>query len=144
MSVLLIGPEEKEMIATALQEARANPTPLEALMAVADGSPTFTLKLSDRKDPQKVEDVQRLYPSQQLMLGTYRVAISYEMQPAGMFKHLSVSSARKGKVPGPEVMQMVMEEFGFSGLPPLRPHRIWVEEFEPGWEAVNVAELEPS
>jgi hypothetical protein len=37
----------------------------------------------------------------------------------------------------------VCEAFGFSGFPPLRPHRIWIEEFEPGHHAINVLELEP-
>ena len=66
-----------------------------------------------------------------------------------MIRHLSVSSHNPAKVPGPEVMQMVARAFGFSG-----PHgasaavwadlfagRIWLEEYEPGKHAVNVAEV---
>jgi hypothetical protein len=76
------------------------------------------------------------------MLGTYRAAISFEEQPAGILRHLSVASHAKGKVPGIEVVAMVVEAFGFSGWPLVRPGRIWLEEFEPGHMAVNVLELD--
>lgn len=58
-----------------------------------------------------------------------------------MMRHLSVST-RKGKVPGLEVMAVVLPEFGFSGFPLQRPGNVWNEEFEPGWFAINVVELE--
>jgi hypothetical protein len=59
-------------------------------------------------------------------------------------RHLSASSSNKKKVPGLEVMKMIAQEFGFSDCPPLRPGRVWLEEFEKGWRAVNIVELEPS
>lgn len=39
---------------------------------------------------------------------------------------------------------MVLEAFGFSGYPPSRPYRVWVEHYEPGRVAINFVELEPS
>lgn len=36
---------------------------------------------------------------------------------------------------------MVLPAFGFSGMPLQRPGRVWNEEFEPGWFAVNVVEM---
>lgn len=103
-----------------------------------------------------VEDVRAIYPTQHIVLGTYRCALSFEEQPAGLFKHLSVSSERSDKVPGMEAMQMVCEAFGFSerlcrlignrnaainvaveGL----PSRVWLEEFDKDHYAVNVIEL---
>lgn len=101
------------------------------------------MALDERKRPDLVEEVHRAYPSQSVQLGTYRIALSFEHQPAGLFKHMSVSSHRKGKVPGLEVMKVVMDAFGFSGMPLQRPGRIWVEEFERNWHAVNVIEIEP-
>lgn len=141
MSVLFIGPEETAKIALAIAEAKKNATPWEALAAIAEGSPTPVYNLADRKPG--VEAARKQYPAQHLMLGTYHVAISFEHQPAGLFRHLSISSQNKRMVPGLEVLLAVLEAFGFSGWPLQRPNRIWMEEFEPGWRAVNVVELEP-
>lgn len=141
MSVLIIGAEEEQAIHRAVTRARAKPKPWALTKAIADGSPKALLLLGDRK--VGADKVLEKYPSQNVMLGTYRAAISFEEQPAGLFKHLSVSSHAKGKVPGPEVMKMVCKAFGFSGLPPTRPGRVWAEEFEPGHIAINIIEIEP-
>jgi hypothetical protein len=137
MSVLIIDEEEKAAIAEAMRKAREHPIPLNVLMDVAVADETDTL---DSTTPKRMEFL-RKYTSQQIMLGTYRAAFSYEYQPAGLFKHLSVSSHKKGKVPGVEVMKMIMEEFGFSGIPLKKMGRMWTEEFEPEWHAVNVVEI---
>lgn len=142
MSVLFIGPQETAKIAEAIAKAKANVTPWEVLAGIADGTDTNKMDLADRKPG--VAFVRRQYPPQHLTLGTYEVAVSFEQQPAGLFRHLSISSARRGKVPGLEVVSMVVEAFGFSGWPLQRPNRTWMEEYEPGWYAVNVIELEPS
>jgi hypothetical protein len=108
--------------------------------------------LADRKPGAK--DIRRKYPAHNVMLGTYRAAISFEHQPAGLMRHLSVSSRAEGKVPGPEVMNMVCEAFGFSKPlceafinrdvgPVSTSARIWAEEFEAGRMAINVIEVEP-
>jgi hypothetical protein len=154
MSFLVIGSNEKRAIRNAIVKARAKPTPWEALKAVADESSTPTVLLRDRKPG--VAAARRDYQSQNVMLGTYRAALSFEYQPAGLMRHLSVSSQAAGMVPGPEVMQMICEAYGFSGMlckaigspratvyAPTRPFRVWVEEFEPGRMAINVIELEP-
>lgn len=141
MGVLLFGPEEKVAIADALTKARQNAIPWEVLEPIADGSAIDSLDLDEREGD--VESVRRKYPAQHVVLGTYRIAISFEYQPVGLFRHLSISSAVKGKVPGLEVLAAVLVEFGFSGCPLQRPGRIWIEEFQPGWRAVNVIELDP-
>lgn len=141
MSVLLIGPSEKAAIEEAVTKARANAIPWEALQSIAEKTETDVLDLADRKPG--VEQVRRQYPAQNLMLGTYRVAISFSHQPNGLFRHLSISSANKDRVPGLEAVIVILEEFGFSGWPLQRPNRTWMEEFEPGWRAFNVLELEP-
>ena len=151
--VLIIGPEDEARITEALAAARALPKPWAVFKDIVEKDSRAKLLLTDRK--AGIEEVLVRYPSQQLQLGTYRVALSFEEQPAGIFKHLSVSSERKGKVPGPEVMQMVLEAFGFSKpicdamgggrallFPEDVPFRAWVEEFEPGHMAINVIELE--
>lgn len=136
--VLLIDEKARTVIAKAIEKARARPTPW--VPELADATPDNLLPL-DRRRPGTFE-LREKYPSQHMMLGTYHVAISFEHQPAGLFRHLSVSSQMRGKVPGLEVMEMLVQEFGFSGWPLQRPNRVWMEEFEPKRHAVNVIELE--
>jgi len=152
MSILVIGPQEEARINRAIKIARRKPTPLSVGRQIAQAD-TSAIKLADRKGP--VELARREYPPQQIMLGTYRAALSFEEQPAGLFRHLSVSSERPGNVPGPEVLLMICEAFGFSTIvcdafryttvkPTEHPARIWAEEFDPGHYAINVVELEVS
>lgn len=150
--ILIVGDEQRIEISAAIERAKAKPMPWSVMKAIVSRDATTTLLLGDRKIG--VEEARAKYPPQNVMLGTYRCAISFEEQPAGLMRHLSVSSQKKGKVPGPEVMQMVCEEFKFSallcsviGMPQATvvsdqvPFRVWLEEFEPGRMAVNVAEL---
>lgn len=152
MSVLVIGSKEQRAIHDAIERARAKPTPWALAKAIADGTPTPTMMLKDRK-PGTIS-VRIEYPPQNVMLGTYRAAISFEEQPAGLIRHLSVSSHAKGKVPGRQVMAMVCAEFGFSkplcralisskDWPLVQTARAWVEEYEPGHFAINVIEIVP-
>lgn len=136
--VLIINEEARQQIAQAIAKARSRPTPWFAPLASA--SDTLTLTLEER--PPGTDQLRQEYPSQHLMLGTYHVAVSFEHQPAGLFRHLSVSSHSRGKVPGLEVIAMLVEEFGFSGWPLKRASRIWMEEYERKRHAVNVIELE--
>lgn len=154
--VLVIGEDERRLIDAAVAAARAKPTPWSVLEEVAVATAGPTLTLDERKRPERIAEIMREYGSHSVQLGTYRAAISFEEQPAGIMRHLSVSSLHAGKVPGPEVMEMVCIAFGFDeklcnamGRPhatifiPTRPARFWVEEFEPGHLAINVVELEP-
>lgn len=92
------------------------------------------LALSDRKPGFERP------PSQHVILGTYRAAISFEKQPAGLCRHLSISAIKPGTLPLPIVLEMIAKEFGFAEFPPPQG-RVWLEEFDPGHEAVNVIEL---
>lgn len=139
MSVLVIGSVEERKIKNALEQARANPVPLEVMKAIADGTELPALMLKDRK--AGVDAIRNEYPSYPVRLGTYLAAISFEYQPAGLMRHLSVSSRNPKAMPGLEVMIAVCEKFGFSAFPPPNG-RVWVEEFEPKHMAVNVIEVE--
>jgi hypothetical protein len=139
--VLVIDEQARAAIAQAIARARQTPTPW--MPELADATPDNMLPL-DRRKPSTDELLRKQYPSQHLRLGTYHAAFSFEHQPAGLFRHLSVASRAHGKVPGLEVMEMLVTEFGFSGWPLQRPSRVWMEEYEPKRHAVNVIELEPS
>lgn len=138
MSILVIGEQEEKNIKIAIEAARAKPLPWSVIKDIIDDTDTNTLLLKDRKSEQ-LEEIRREYPTQNVMLGTYRAAFSFEEQPAGMMRHLSVSSHHPDRLPGPEVMKVIASEFGFTGL---RASRIWIEEYEPGRRAVNIVELD--
>lgn len=142
--VLVIGEKEQASIVKALEAAKVNTTPWDVLKNIATDTGTGTLNLDERRNPARIAEVRRKYAAQRVDLGTYSCAISFEEQPAGIFRHLSVSSRKRGKVPNALVMSMVAEAFGFSSFPPLRPYRVWTEEYEPGRHAVNVVEQEAS
>jgi hypothetical protein len=137
MNVLLISRRERHRIAELIKRARRRPIPL-SLIIKGDPGPTPTLMLKDR-----VPGIERP-PSEHIMLGTHRIAFSFEHQPIGLCRHLSVSVPMPGRAPLPEVVAIIAKEFGFSEFPPSLG-RVWLEEFEPGHMAVNVVELvEPS
>jgi hypothetical protein len=137
--ILVINEKARKDIAKAVERARERPTPWVPEL-VDDNQDVNLSRLEDRR-PGSFE-LRQKYPSQHLVLGTYHAAISFEYQPAGLFRHLSVSSQMRGKVPGLEVMEMLVVEFGFSGWPLQRASRMWMEEFEHKRHAVNVVELE--
>jgi hypothetical protein len=143
---LFIGETEKQRIAQAVAAARAKPTPWEVMQKVVvddRNDPTNTLMLEQRPNAKRIAEIRREYPSHFVQLGTYVVAISFEQQPTGLMRHLSVSSRKPGMVPNEYVMEMLTKEFGFSAWPPTRPYRVWVEEYKPGRMAINLVELEP-
>jgi hypothetical protein len=142
MSVLVIGDDERARITEALAMARAKPMPFDVLRQIAadgNGQHLQHLQLVDRK--QGVARARAEYPSYHVTLGSYDAAISFEWQEDKLARHLSVSSANKGMLPGPEVFAMILKAFGFSGFPPSRPYQVWIEEFEPGHNAINLVEM---
>lgn len=140
MSILLIGQKEEQLIAAAVEKARKKVLPLSIIRGIATTDDTDELLLKDRKPG--VEFVRMRYKPEHIMLGTYRCSFSFEEQPDGIMRHLSISSARRGFIPGMEVLKVVLPLFGFSGIPATRPGRMWNEEFEPNWFAVNIVELD--
>jgi len=128
--ILLIDAAARAAIDQARERAKTHVISREVLEAgAAPGK--FNVTLADRKPGFERP------PSEHLVLGTYRVAFSLEDQPMGLCAHLSASSPAAGKVPGPEVMEVLAREFGFAGDFP-QEVRVWLEEFDPGHRAVNL------
>lgn len=135
MSILIIGDEERAAIKAAIERARSKPILWDQMKhAAIRGDTKPILELADRMEGFSRPE------SEHVTLGLYRAAISFEQQPAGLVRHLSVSSRKAGRVPGLEVMKMVAAEFGFTKFPPSQG-QVWLEEFERGHHAVNAAEL---
>jgi len=124
--VLVIGPKEKAAIDVAIREARAKPIPWSLLQEVAiddRDNPTDRLDLADGHKPERMAEIRKEYPTRRVQLGTYDAAISFEEQPAGLFRHLSISSRLAGKIPNEHAIKLMLDAFGFSGYPLIRPYR---------------------
>jgi hypothetical protein len=69
----------------------------------------------------------------------YRAAISFEHQPAGLCRHLSISIEKDpGTMPGMEAVKAIAEYFGVS----FEDSHKWVEEYEPRRFAINLVSLD--
>jgi hypothetical protein len=134
MSVLIIDDAVRLAVAETIERARRKPIPWGKVAMFGDEKPH--LKLEDR--PPGFD--RSAHRPQHLKIGSYICAFSVEQQPIGFVRHLSVSVRRRGKLPNFPAMQMIAELFGFDDFPPTKG-RLWVEEFEPGHEAINVAEV---
>lgn len=71
----------------------------------------------------------------------YKVVYSIERHPGGQYRHLSVSVSEDKKLPSIQAVEMLMEEFGFTG--PLSDCEKWLEDISSFRQAINVAELMP-
>lgn len=118
-----------------MARAREKPTPLklmERMAYVNQGAKAFTLK--DRKvewgwKAQYVEEVQ-------LERG-FTAVISFEEQPCGLCKHLSIGLDDTTKLPHPEAVKMIAEEFGITAI-----ITGYIEEYKPDRFAVNIVALD--
>jgi len=137
MAVIVLDEGVQAAIAEAVARARANVVRWDQLRGnITENQETSTLMLADRQPDHKRP------PSYPVQLGPRVVAaISFEEQPAGLCRHLSISQGQEGKVLDMVTVAMVMSHFGFKRSPG-HYGRVWVEEYKPNHFAVNVVELE--
>jgi hypothetical protein len=127
-------------IRQAVRSAERHPIPLEVIRAAAVEH--LEAGETDQHRPVMLADRKAGYerpPSQHVIIPFgFRASISFEQQPAGLVRHLSVSvdEGRDGRLPSFTHVRMIANAFGF-----LSWDSWWEEEFEPGRFAVNVIEL---
>lgn len=134
MRALLITPDVQREITAAVERAAQHPISAADCERLSRGIPQVgDLKLADRAPGFKRPQSEYV----NIQMG-YRASISFEQQPGGLCRHLSVSVDTPGRIPNPPAVEMIAREFGFveSAL-----RKFWMEEFEPGHHAVNVIEL---
>src|SRR5262245_48829470 len=131
MGVLVISEVEQATIRAALERAAKHPIPLDVIKASAAPDKVH-VKLEDRK----AKALKRPQSENVLLPIGYRAAISFEQQPMGLCKHLSISVGRPGYLPSPEAVKAIAREFGMI-WPNVGVH-LWIEEFEPGHDAINL------
>src|SRR5262245_60720176 len=128
MSALMIGEREREQIQSAMARALAKPVPTSMLKNMAyDDQSRHAFRLHDRDENRapffwKLDYIQRV----ELPVG-FTAVISFEEQPVGLCKHLSVSIDKHGMLPNLEAVKMIGKEFGIVD-PPIS---IFIEEYEP-------------
>lgn len=135
LRALVIGDVEKVKIKAAIELARGKVNRWEHMKEFAlpgDGKP---VRLEDKKPST---DLSWRHTSTVNLPVGYTCCFSFEEQPAGIFRHLSIAVDTVGKLPGPAAIKMISEVFGLHD-----PDHGWLEEFEPGHYAVNLVELEP-
>jgi hypothetical protein len=137
MRPLAINDEVRMAIRAAVKRARQHPIDLKTVEAAALSFPQrlVDIKLSDRKPgwirPQS-ENV--------LIPHGYRAAVSFEEQPIGLCIHLSVSVDAQGMLPNELAFNLIAEEFGVYKT---KAFRVWIEEYEPGYRAINLVAKDP-
>src|SRR5262245_11165817 len=106
MGIILIDEELKATIAAAIERAKAKPVDVEKLRDGALALDTIISRLEDRDPDFKRPE------SEHVILGTYRASISFEQQPAGLARHLSISTLQPGKVPDRPTCDQIAMLFG--------------------------------
>lgn len=139
MSVLVFDPATREAIQQAIDTARAHPMTLDAVMKIAKANEGLRTARHVSLD----EAPTRRPAGASVQLGDYRAAISFEFQPPGLCRHLSISSPRAGTIPNMVALATIAAAFGFQHFPgEPGDFRCWTEEFTPGHYAVNILEVE--
>lgn len=68
----------------------------------------------------------------------FKVVYSHEEQPHGVCRHLSISINVEGRVPHPQAVIMMCQEFGFINV--FADCMVWTEKIGDALEAINVVE----
>ncbi len=101
-----------------------------------------------RKNPVDIKKLPVLpigdNPLYRIYLGSFRVVFSFETQPTGLFRHLSVSlfPTKKGKFPAPIAVNELLKEFSFKNTDIQNPKdknivHLWIDD---EFQAINVLE----
>ena len=121
--------------------ARSKPLPRDAFDKLVGTAPQDldTIRLADRKGYDR--RVRETYPPQQVLVEVgFRCAFSFEEQPAGLCRHLSISVEDEEPFTKPqnEAAQILARAFGIDPVENI----CWTEEYEPGKLAINYVSLD--
>lgn len=121
---LIVGPKEKAALADLRERAASSPVDVKWLMD-AIKLPKVKAEHSRQMTAQSVD----------IPMGFW-VTFSIETNhPCGTCRHMSMSSARSGRLPTPEALWMVAVELGFTGR--IEDCVVYPEKLKQG-DAINV------
>jgi hypothetical protein len=141
--MLLLDDATRRKIGAAVTAARARPVPWETFRNMVEAVPQDLAAIALKDRPPGFEPASR---AQQVLIPVgYRAAISFEDQPPGLCRHLSISveGAKPGMTANVPAVLAIAEAFGFrveEGLAGI--DRVWIEEYEPGRWAINLLQLD--
>jgi hypothetical protein len=127
-SVFILDDNIKKAITSLVATAKRSVVKLETIHAVMD------TKAVNRTKREYMRQMRR----QTLYIMSYAFTYSLEYQPGGLHRHLSASVDRAGRVPLPEVLNMVLPLFEFRGSFETTQH--WLEDLGNDRVAINLIE----
>lgn len=128
MTALVIGAEQKKKIAALRTLATANPVDVKRL-AKAIKLPPLKAKHMQQMTRQTITIPMNFLVTFSVETGHHRI---------GACRHMSMSVDQEGRLPSPEALWMVAEEFGFVGG--LRDCKVWKEDLQGHGIAINIVQ----
>ena len=139
--ILEINPDVIQAVRTARELARDQATPLNAMK-------NLTARNLRNEHDIRYDEVPHDYirPNIQKVIipDGYRCAFSFEQQPGGLSKHLSISVEDRdpAAMPNPIAFDAIAGLFGFDVDNNYATCVLWIEEYQPGRRAVNIVQLD--
>lgn len=130
MLVLVMGEKQRVEIKAAVERAAKHVVSLEEVKRLAK-------HVSETKSGGVTHQGKEMPHTETVLIPQgFQVCFSFEMQPDGLCRHLSVGVEHG--VPHILAVGIIAEEFGFvDGA----PRQFWTEEYEDGQLAINIVEL---
>ena len=120
MSVFIITPKEDYLLREAKRLALANPLTLETVKLLAENTEELDGVISGKR-PDNI-----LTPLSVTFEHGWRLNLSCEEQPGGLYLHLSMSSPTpRNTIPRKEAVQMILDILDCG-----KPASVWVEEYK--------------
>lgn len=127
MTILMLREQEKMSIAALRELASGNPVDINWLK-IWIGDPDIKAAHLAQMTAQTIQ-----------IPADFMVTFSVETgHPAGVCRHMSMSVGKAGRVPSPQGVWMVAEEFGFVGS--LEECTVWKEDLNGHGIAINVVQ----
>jgi hypothetical protein len=133
-TAVAVSPEELARVKDLIRRAQANPLSREYLERMSRGFDAGDI----RTRPAVADKISQEFTLRFDPPFGVQATFTMEDQSAGLCRHLSLSAPTPGQVPLPALVQLLMALFGFER--PLQDCMIWLEEFDPGHQAVNILE----
>jgi hypothetical protein len=121
---IIVGGTEREALHRLRDRAAQKPANLEYIAANIH-NPAVKRKHMEQMSEQTIK-----------IPLAYLVTFSIENQPKGVFRHMSMSVQREGRVPSPESMWMVAQELGFVGG--IQFCTVYAEDLKGHGKAINL------
>jgi hypothetical protein len=124
---LLVGPPEIEALERLREQAAAHPVDMPQLV--------IRMKTKDGKREHKRQMTRQSVPIPFAFMVTFSIETGH---PAGVCRHMSMSTLREGALPVPEGVWMVAQHLGFTGS--IQQCHAWIEDLSDGGQAVNIVQ----